>query len=140
MITEKIIKQLIGYEHDEVPYVPAARREMKEICAEIFVSGVHSNKIKDLKPQYKVWAKIFFGCIFHRKVTNSPYYISNEQLYLLYCIGKGIRVDLPHLLFDHLHTHVKETRDDGKNKSRNWIAMGRLLSDILQGIYTIIWA
>lgn len=131
MITEKIIKQLIGYEHEEVPYVSAARRDMKEICAEIFVAGVHSNKIKDLKPHYKVWAKIFLGCILHRKVTNSLDYINNEQLYLLYCIGKGIRVDLPHLLFDHIHTHVKETRDDAKNRSRTWIAMGRLLSDML---------
>lgn len=40
-------------------------------------------------------------------------------------------MDLPHLLFDHLHTHVKETREDAKNKSRNWIPMGRLMSDIL---------
>lgn len=40
-------------------------------------------------------------------------------------------VDLPHLLFDHLWTHVKETREDSKTKPRNWIPMGRLMSDIL---------
>lgn len=131
MITEKLIKHLIGYEHEDVPYTSAARRNMEEISAEVFVSRVHSNKIKDLKPHYKIWAKIFLGCIFHRKITNSPDYINNEQIYLLYCIGIGIRVDLPHFLFDHLHTHVKETREDGKNKSRTWIAMGRLLSNIL---------
>lgn len=131
MITEDLIKQLIGYEHEDVEYVPAARRNMEEISEEVFMSGVHSNKFKDLKPHYKIWAKIFLGCIFHRKTTNSPDYINNEQLYLLFCIGRGIRVDLPHFLFDHLHTHVKETREDGKNKGRTWIAMGRLLSDII---------
>lgn len=131
MITEQLIKQLIGYEHEDVHYNPAARRNMDEISAEVFIFGVHSNKIKDLKPHYKIWAKIFLGCIFHRNVTNSPDYINNKQIYLLYCIGTGIRVDLPHVLFDHLCTHVKETREDGKNKSRTWIAMGRLLSDIL---------
>lgn len=104
---------------------------MDEICEEVFMSGVHSNKIKDLNPHYKIWAKLFLGCIFHRKITNSPDYINNKQIYLLYCIGTGRRVYLPHMLFDHLYTHVKETREDGKNKSRTWIGMGRLLSDIL---------
>lgn len=131
MVTELLIKQLIGYEHDNVEYVPPARRNMEEIYAEVFVSGEHSNKIKDLKPHYKIWAKIFIGCIFHRKITNSLDYINNEQIYMLYCIGTNRRIDLPHVLFDHLCTQVKETREDGKNKNRMWIGMGRLLSDIL---------
>lgn len=131
MVTEQLIKQLIGYGHDNVEYIPPARRNMEEMCAEVFLSGEHSNKIKDLKPHYKIWAKIFIGCIFHRKTTNSLDYINNEQIYMLYCIGTDRRIDLPHVLFDHLCTHVKETREDGKNKNRTWIGMGRLLSDIL---------
>lgn len=104
---------------------------MEEIHAEVFVSGEHSNKIKDLKPHYKIWAKIFIGCIFHRKNTHSPDYINNEQIYMLYCIETNRRIDLPHVIFDHLCTQVRETRDDGKNRNRLWIGMGRLLSDIL---------
>lgn len=131
MITEESIKRIIGYEHENVPYVPAARRDMNTICSEIFIHGLPSNKIKDLKPGYRIWAKIFLGSIFHRKSTNSPDYLNSEQMYLLYCLGKGILVDLPHFLFEHLHAHVKETRDSAKNQSRNWIAMGRLLSDFM---------
>lgn len=78
MITEKLISQLIGYEHKEFVTLSAGRRDLKAIYAEVFISGVHSNKIKDLKPEYKIWAKIFLGCIFHRKVSNSFDYINNE--------------------------------------------------------------
>lgn len=131
MVTEQLIRQLVGYKHEDVDYLPPARRDMEEIYAEVFVFGKHSNKIKDLKPHYKVWAKIFIGCIFHRKNTNSPDYINNEQIYMLYCIGTNIRIDLPHAIFEHLCTQVRETRDDGKNRNRLWIGMGRLLFDIL---------
>lgn len=102
MINEKLISQLIGYEHTGIVATPANRRDMKEICSEVFLSGVHSNKIKDLKHGYKIWAKIFLGCFFHRKVSNSPDYINNEQLYLLHCIGNDVLVDIPHILFTHL--------------------------------------
>lgn len=124
MITEKLISQLIGYEHTEFVTTPANRRDMDAICAEVFLSEVHSNKIKDLKPGYKIWARIFLGCFFHRKASNSPDYINNEQLYLLHCIRNDVLVDLPHILFNHLWTHVKETREPTKLKSakpRDWI-------------------
>lgn len=133
VITEKLICQLIGCD-DVVVTPPASRVNLASVYLEIFTSGFHSNKIRDLKPPYKIWAKIFLGCIFHRKPSNSPDYINNEQLYLLYCIGKDFKVDLPHLLFDHLWNHVKETREKAKSKSlkiRDWIPMGRLISDIL---------
>lgn len=102
MITEKLISHLIGYGHTEVVATPASRRDMQAIYSEVFTAGVHSNKIRDLKPAYKIWARIFLGCIFHRKPSNSPDYINNEQLYLLYCIGKDVIVDLPNILFNHL--------------------------------------
>lgn len=40
-------------------------------------------------------------------------------------------MDLPHAIFEHFCNQVKETREDGKNKSRLWIGNGRLISDIL---------
>lgn len=112
MVTEELLKQLFGYQHEDTDYLPPTRRDLDEVHAEVFVSGEQSNKIKDLKPQYKIWAKILIGCIFHRKNTNSPDYINKEQIYILYCIGTNRRVDLPHVVFEHLCSQVKETRDD----------------------------
>lgn len=131
MVTEELLRQLFGYQHEDVDYLPPARRDLDEVHAEVFISGEHSNKIKDLKPKYKIWAKILIGCVFHRKNTNSPDYINNQQIYILYCIGTNRRVDLPHAIFEHFCFQVKDTREDGKNKNRPWIGMGRLISDIL---------
>lgn len=134
MVTEKMISQLIGCEDVVVVTAPASRMDMATIYSEIFIYGFQSNNIRDLKPHYKIWAKIFLGYIFHRKPSNSPDYINNEQLYLLYCIGQNLKVDLPHHLFIHLWTHVKETRETTKTKNlkiRDWIPMGRLIYDIL---------
>lgn len=78
MVTEQLLRKLFGYEHEDVDYLPPSRRDMEEVHAEVFVSGEHSNKIKDLKPHYKIWVNIFIGCIFHKKNTNSPDYINNE--------------------------------------------------------------
>lgn len=68
MVTEELLRKLFGYNHEDVDYLPPARRDLNEVHAEVFVSGEHSNKIKDLKPHYKLWAKILIGCIFHRKI------------------------------------------------------------------------
>lgn len=89
MVTKKMISQLIRCEDVVVVTAPAIRLNMATICSEIFIYGFQSNKIRDLKPHYNIWAKIFLGCFFHRKPSNSPDYINNEQLYLLYCIGKN---------------------------------------------------
>jgi len=131
MVTEEMLRKLFGYQHEDVDYLPVARRNLKEVHAEVFTSGQQSNKIKDLKPHYKLWIKILIGCVFHRKNTNSPDYINNEQIYILYCIGTNKRVDLPHALFEHFCTQVKDTREDGKHSGRLWIGNGRLISDVL---------
>ena len=39
-------------------------------------------------------------------------------------------MNLAHLLFNHLRTSVKETREEERIK-RDWIPLGRLISDIL---------
>ena len=69
------------------------------------------------------------GCINHRKPTSSPDYINIDQQFLIYFIAKT-KINLPHLLFYHLRTSVKETREDERTK-RDWIPLGRLISDIL---------
>lgn len=78
MVTEELLRKLFGYKHEDTNYLPSARRDLDEVHAEVFISGEHSNKIKDLKPHYKLWIKILIGCVFHRKNTNSPDYINNE--------------------------------------------------------------
>ncbi|KAL5074520.1 hypothetical protein RYX36_013504 [Vicia faba] len=94
-----------------------------------------SNKIKNLKNKYKIWARIFTGCIYHKKDSSSHDYINADQVFILYCIGTGKKVDLPFILFNHLFNHVFETREENRIKStknaRKWISFGRLISDIL---------
>ena len=64
------------------------------------------------------------------KPTSSPYYINIDQQYLMYFISTKANVYLPRLLFNHLKTSVKETREEERTK-RYWIPLGRLVSDIL---------
>ena len=104
--------------------------DLKSISKEIFTSGQPSSKIRDLKDHHKIWARIILGCINHRKPTSSPDYINIDQQFLIYFIAKKTKINLPHLLFNHLKTSVKETREDERTK-RNWIPLGRLISDIL---------
>ena len=40
------------------------------------------------------------------------------------------KINLSHMLFNPLRTSVKETRKDERTK-RDWIPLGRLISDIL---------
>ena len=101
-ITENVIRKLFGLEGEGEVAIPKDRFDMNIVYAEIFTSGNASTKIKDLKDEYKIWAKIFISCIHHRKESSSPDYINQDQQYLLYCIGKNIKVDLAYLLFNHL--------------------------------------
>ncbi|XP_058775244.1 uncharacterized protein LOC131649499 [Vicia villosa] len=135
-ITENLIKRLLNLEG----YFGAAgaivgRTDWDAVYAEIFTSRESSKNIKDLKPPYRIWDKILLGCIYHRKASVSPNYMNQDQQYILYCIGKGQRVDLPYILFIHMWNHVKESREQARLKSqkikRNIIPLGRLISDIL---------
>src|SRR3954462_6322695 len=48
---------------------------------------------------------------------------------------KGMRVNLPHILFQHLKTNIEESRDEERQKypklKKNTIPFGRMISDIL---------
>lgn len=48
----------------------------------------------------------------------------------MYYIETRKKVNLPTLLFQHLRDNVKETRKGSRN-IKNWIPLGRLISDIL---------
>ena len=110
-ITENLIRKLLGFEGHGVTGISSGRMDMSKVYAEIFISGQASNKVRDLKSYYKIWARIIHGCIHHRKETSSPDYINADQQYLLFCLGTNVKTDLPYLLFNHLWTHVKETRE-----------------------------
>ena len=131
-ITEDLISRLIGYNGGGVRCIDMAERcsDVASIAREIFTLGLPSSKIRDLKDHQRIWAKIIMGCINHRKPTSSPDYINIDQQFLIYFISKKTKVNLPHLLFNHLRTSVKETREDEHTK-RDWIPLGRLISDIL---------
>ncbi|KAL5078627.1 hypothetical protein RYX36_007048 [Vicia faba] len=85
----------------------------------------------DLKDYFRICEKkIILGCINHRKPTSSPDYINMDQQFMLYFIASKAKINVPHMLFNHLRTSVKETREDERTK-RDWIPLGKLISDIL---------
>ncbi|XP_058784253.1 uncharacterized protein LOC131659026 [Vicia villosa] len=135
-ITENLIRKLLNLQGlGGVTGAIPGRIDWETVYPKIFTSGKGSPNTKDLKTSYRVWAKIILGTINHRKSTVSTTYINQDQQFLLYCIGKGMRVDLPHIMFHHLRTHVKESREAERLKypkiKKNTIPMGRLISDIL---------
>lgn len=71
MISEKLIAKIIGHDGSGIKCETMVEREsnLDEIYKVIFVSGKHSNKVKDLHPKLKVWATILLGCVHHRKST-----------------------------------------------------------------------
>ena len=131
-ITKDMIAKLIGYNGRGIRCNDMAEKcsDLTTISREIFTSGQPSNKIKHLKDYFRIWAKTIMGCINHGKPTSSPDYINIDQQFLLYFIATKAKVNLPHLLFNHLRTSVKETREDERTK-RDWTPLGRLISDIL---------
>lgn len=49
---------------------------------------------------------------------------------MLYYMSNGDKMNLPAILFKYLRVMVKEIIN-GSNKMRNWIPVGRLISNIL---------
>ncbi|XP_058725928.1 uncharacterized protein LOC131597239 [Vicia villosa] len=135
-ITENLIRKLLNFQSlGGVTGAIPGRVDWETVYPEIFTSGKGSPNTKDLKPSYRVWAKIILGSLNHKKSTISATYINQDQHFLLYKIGMGMRVNLPHIMFHHLRTHVKESREEERLKypkiKKNTIPMGRLISDIL---------
>lgn len=96
----------------------------------IFTYGIHSNKIKDLQPHLRIWARILLRCVHHRKSTNSSDYINGDKKYVIYYIDTENEVNLHALIFQCLRDIMKETIN-GSKKMRNWIPLGRPISNIL---------
>src|SRR4051812_24467765 len=107
VITENLISKLLRIEKDGYVGIFEGRPDMELVHGEIYNNGesLKNSKFKQLKEYYQVWAKIFMGCIFHRKPTSSSDYVNVDQEFLLYCLGKNIKIDLSFILFKHLLTH-----------------------------------
>lgn len=73
-------------------------------------------KIRELDDKLRVWVKIILGCIHHRPTSSSSYYINFDHKFILYYIMKGIKVNLPSLLFNYLRDIVIEIRSVRKYK------------------------
>ena len=118
MITEDHIARLIGYTGGGIRCIDMAERcsDAAVIAREIFTHGVPNSKIRDLKDQHRIWTKIILGCFNHRKPTSSPDYINIDQQFLIYFINQKVKINLAHLLFNHLRTSVKETREEERTK------------------------
>lgn len=132
VITKKLIAKLIGHDGSgkRCYYMVERKYDFIEISKVIFTSGFHSNKIKDLQPNLRIWAKILLGCIHHIKPTNYVDYINDDYQYSLNYIAIENKVNLSSLFFQYLRYMVKETRD-GRKKKRNSIPHGRLITYIL---------
>ncbi|KAI5402748.1 hypothetical protein KIW84_050378 [Lathyrus oleraceus] len=134
VITEASIASLLNMEKAggkriyNIP--PRSKRITEVINPTIFKANVEGNpsKNKELHQNLRVWLKIILGTIHHRPASNSSDYINADQKCILYCIQKGIPINLPVLLFRYLRDSVRETRNN--MKPRSYIPLGRLLSDI----------
>lgn len=73
--------------------------------------------------------KIILGTIHHRPTSNSYDYININQKCILYCLYKGLKLNLPALLFKYLRDSVRDSRNH--MKSRNYIPLERLIFDVL---------
>lgn len=81
VISEKLVAKLIGYDGSGIICEQMVEKEFKltKISKEIFVSGKHSSKIKDLHHKLRVWDQLLMGCIHHKRLINSSDYINSDQ-------------------------------------------------------------
>lgn len=77
----------------------------------------------------RVWLKIILGTLHHRSSSISFDYINTNQKCIIYCLHKGLKLNLHSLLFKYLSDYVRDTRNN--MKPRNYIPLGRLIFDIL---------
>lgn len=91
MITEDLIRRLIGSEDTDIVNASIGRVDMAKVYSEVFTSGLPSNKIRDMKTHYKIWAKIFMGCIHHRKLRTPQIILTHVNSILCTILGKTSR-------------------------------------------------
>ncbi|XP_058756488.1 uncharacterized protein LOC131629725 [Vicia villosa] len=109
VVTEQLIRKLYNLDDEEgstgaLPGIFDWTAVEKEIST---VVGVVSHQTGSLKPFYKVWAEIILGSLYHRKRSFTSTYIDPNQEYVLFCISKGIEVNISNILFQHLKTNIE---------------------------------
>lgn len=102
--------------------------KINEVMTNIFKEG-SSKGVKNLQSRRRIWAKILLGGIHHCPAGNSADYINADQKYMLYYFAKGVKMNLPSILFKYWRERVKEIRNSG-SKHRKCIPLGRMILDI----------
>ncbi|XP_050896337.1 uncharacterized protein LOC127103091 [Lathyrus oleraceus] len=135
VITEKSIASLLNMEKTGGRRIyninPRSKYLSQEIAPTIFQQNAKGkqSKNKELHQNLRFWLNIILGTIHHHPASNSSDYINTYQKCILYCIHKGLKLNLPALLFKYLRDSVKDTRNN--MKTRNYIPLGRIISDVL---------
>ena len=136
VVTEKSIAALLNMEKAGGRRIyninPRAKYMSQEIIPTIFSQnpeGRTSSKNQELHKNLRVWLKIILGCIHHRPSSSSSDYVNTDQKCILYYLHKGLKLNLPSLLFKYLRDSIRDTRNNMKR--RDYIPMGRLILDVL---------
>lgn len=110
---------------------PGEKYMSQEIIPTIFKQRAEckSSKNKEFHQNLRVWMKIILGIIHHCPASNSSDYINTDQKCILYYLHKGLKLNLPALLFKYLRDSVRDTKNH--MKPRNYTPLGRLISDVL---------
>src|SRR4051812_2767181 len=121
VITEKLIRKLYNLNDEEGSTGPLLGRVCwltveRQISN---ASGISSHQTGLLKPFYKVLAEIILGSLHHRRKSFSSTYINSDQKFALFCIGRGIEVNISNILLQNLKTYIEESRDEERKKSHN---------------------
>src|SRR4051812_13314763 len=108
VITEKLIRKLYNLDDKEGSTGPLLGRVCwltveRQISN---ASGISSHQTGLLKPFYKVWAEIILGSLHHRRKSFTSTYINLDQKFALFCIGRGIEVNISNILFHNLKTYI----------------------------------
>lgn len=134
VITEKSIAKLMNMETVGCRRIYNINHMEKYMSHEIIPSIFAQNpdkktSNKEIHQHLRVWLKIILGTIHRRPASRSLDYINTDQKCILYCLHKGLKLNLPSLLFKYLRDSVRDTRNN--MKPRNNIPLGRLISDVL---------
>ena len=130
VITEKSIAKLLNMEKTGGRRIyninPRAKYMSQKVILTIFShnSEGKSYKNKELHQNLRVWLKIILGTIHYRPSSSSSDYINTDQKCILYCLHKGLKLNLLYLIFKYLRDFVRDTRNN--MKPENYIPLGRL--------------
>src|SRR3954470_12426725 len=137
VITEKLIRKLYNLNDKEGwSGLQHATVDWSKVEQQISLAfGIDSHNTGTLRPFYQVWAEIIMGSLHHRKKMLSSSYIILDHKYTLFCIGRKIKINISHIMFENLKTSICESREDERVKyphiSRKTIPFGRMISNIL---------